>query len=303
MSEKGNDEEKVDSSIEEKDEEEEEEEAEEQKKDNKKFNQDIIELEEGEVEEEEQEQNKEISNNNEKNKYSKKTKKEDKNNTKITSKNSNESCNGIFINGIPYETKEEELRELFSKYGKIEILKLPKYQDSGRNIGYCHIYYSSPESASKALELDNYTLGKRYLNVSLANKSSDQLNESKKINPNDVPVDCLTAFIRNLPYETTEKDVGDKFRSCGKIKAIRFVYNSKNKKFKGFCYIDFKEHKSLLKALELNGKDFQGRKLQVDFEQNRPKKGFKYNYENLDSKYNREEINILNRKRKLKNKK
>ena len=292
MSEEESSKEKVDSP---KEEEESEEDYEEKKDKKEKGNPDIIDL-------DEEEDEKEISKKIEKNKHSKNSKKEDKKN-KNNSKISKESCNGIFINGIPYETKEEELRELFSRYGKIEIFKLPKYQDSGRNIGYCHIYYSSPESASKALELDNYTLGKRYLNVSLANKSSDQLNKSEKINPNDVPVDCLTAFIRNLPYETTEKEVGDKFRSCGKIKAIRFVYNSKNKKFKGFCYIDFKEHKSLLKALELNGKDFQGRKLQVDFEQNKPKKGFKYNYENLDSKYNREEINLLNRKRKLKNKK
>lgn len=231
----------------------------------------------------------------EKNNYKKKDKKKND--------NKNKTCNGIFINGIPYEATEDELRELFSPYGDIELIKLPKYQDSGRNIGYAHIYYTKAESASKALELDNCTMGKRYLNVSLANKNSEQLNKSEKINPNDVPIDCLTAFIRNLPYETTEKEVGDKFRSCGKIKDIRFVYNSKNKKFKGFCYIDFKEHRSLIKALELNGKDFQGRKLQVDYEQKKPKKGFKYNYNNLDSKYNREEINMLNRKRKLKNNK
>ena len=224
-------------------------------------------------------------------------------NKKSNNKKQNTSCNGIFINGIPYETTEDELKELFSPYGKIEQIKLPKYQDSGRNIGYCHIYYTTNESANKALELDNYTIGKRYLKVSLANKSSDELKKSDKINPNDVPVNCLTAFIRNLPYESTEKEIGDKFRSCGKIKGIRMVYNSKNKKFKGFCYIDFKEHNGLLKALELNGKDFQGRKLQVDYEQNKPKKGYKYNYQNLDSKYNREEINLLNRKRKLKHKK
>ena len=58
----------------------------------------------------------------------------------------------------------------------------------------------------------------------------------------------------------------------------------------------------MLYWFELNGKEFQGRKLQVDFEQNKPKKGFKYNYQNLDAKYNREEINLLNCKRKLKNK-
>ena len=222
---------------------------------------------------------------------------------KSNNKKGNTSCNGIFINGIPYETTEDELKKLFSPYGDIEQIKLPKYQDSGRNIGYCHIYYSSNESANKALELDNYTIGKRYLKVSLANKSSDELKKSDKINPNDVPVNCITAFIRNLPYESTEKEIGDKFRSCGKIKGIRMVYNSKNKKFKGFCYIDFKEHNGLLKALELNGKDFQGRKLQVDYEENKPKKGYKYNYQNLDIKYNRDEINLLNRKRKLKHKK
>ena len=257
-------------------------------------------------EQEEKEEDKEtqqIININEEEKKAKKEQKKSKIDKKGKNNKTSKRCNGIFINGIPYETTEDELRELFSPYGNIEIIKLPKYQDSGRNIGYCHIYYTSPDSASKALELDNYTLGKRYLNVSLANKNSDELNENEKINPNDVPIDCITAFIRNLPYEATEKEVGDKFRSCGKIKEIRFVYNSQTKKFKGFCYIDFKEHKSLLKALELNGKEFQGRKLQVDFEQKKPKKGFKYYYQNMDSKYNREKINLLNRKRKMKNKK
>jgi len=257
---------------------------------------------EKEEEEEDGKESQEIIDINE-NKDDSKNKNKKKKKEKDNKKNENKSCNGIFINGIPYEATEDELREIFSPYGEIELIKLPKYQDSGRNIGYAHIYYTSPKSASKALELDNYTMGKRYLNVSLANKNSEQLNKSEKINPNDVPIDCLTAFIRNLPYETTEKEVGDKFRSCGKIKDIRFVYNSKNKKFKGFCYIDFKEHRSLIKALELNGKDFQGRKLQVDYEQKKPKKGFKYNYNNLDSKYNREEINMLNRKRNLKNNK
>ncbi len=222
---------------------------------------------------------------------------------KTKSNSINTECNGIYISGIPYETKEEELDQLFSKYGKIEQIKLPKYQDSGRNIGYCHIYFSTSESAKKSLELDNYTLGKRYLKVSLAKMNSEELNKTEKIDKSSVPVDCLTAFIRNLPYNSTEKEVGDKFRSCGKIKGIRFVYNSKTKQFKGFCYIDFKEHNGLLKALELNGKEFNGRKLQVDFEQSKPRKGYKFNYSNLDANYNKDELNMLNRKRKIKNKK
>ena len=286
MSDKESEKEKISSKEEEEEEENNDEKEKEEEEEDGKESQEIIDINENKDDSKE-----------------KKDKKKNKKKEKDNKKKENKSCNGIFINGIPYEATEDELREIFSPYGEIELIKLPKYQDSGRNIGYAHIYYTSPKSASKALELDNYTMGKRYLNVSLANKNSEQLNKSEKINPNDVPIDCLTAFIRNLPYETTEKEVGDKFRSCGKIKDIRFVYNSKNKKFKGFCYIDFKEHRSLIKALELNGKDFQGRKLQVDYEQKKPKKGFKYNYNNLDSKYNREEINMLNRKRNLKNNK
>ena len=226
---------------------------------------------------------------------------EDKNNNNNNENNEKEILtNGIFISGLPYETTEDELKDIFKKYGEITEIKLPKYQDSGKNIGYCHIYFSSKNSAKNSLEMDHNYIGKRYITVELANLNSDELKiESKgKTNSSDIPTNCLTCFIKNLPYDITEKEVGDKFRACGKIKAIRFVYNSKNKNFKGFCFIDFIEHKSLLKALELNGKLFKGRKLIVDYETNKPKKGYKYNNNTIDEKYNKEHLYLLNRKRK-----
>ena len=78
----------------------------------------------------------------------KKEKQKKQKNKKSNDQKSKEPCNGIFINGIPYETTEDELKELFSPFGEIEQIKLPKYQDSGRNIGYCHIYYTSVDSAN-----------------------------------------------------------------------------------------------------------------------------------------------------------
>jgi RNA recognition motif-containing protein len=61
--------------------------------------------------------------------------------------NNNDKC--IFISGIPYETTEEQLREIFAPCGLIKIIKLPKYQDSGRNIGYAHIYFKKNKSVEK----------------------------------------------------------------------------------------------------------------------------------------------------------
>ena len=271
---------------EEKEEEEEEEIEEKEEEENEEKEEDENEIKEEEENEEKKEDKKE------------KNKKENKKIDKIKKK-----TNGIFISGIPYLTTEGELIDLFSKYGTITEIKLPKYQDSGKNRGYCHIYYESKKSALKALELNNYTIGKRYLIVEMAKMNKEELNDEiktkkqNKINQSKVSINCTTAFVKNLPYDISEKEVGDKFRSCGKIKSLRFVYNSKNKKFKGFCFIEFNEHKSLLKALELNGKEFKGRILKVDFDEGKPKKSYKYNNEHLEPKYNREQIIMLNRKR------
>ena len=128
-----------DKNKEEKDEiEQEENEEEEENEEQDKKNPDIINIEESEDEDDKDD---ELLKNQEKNQEKKKGKK-DKSNVK----KANNSCNGIFINGIPYETTEEELKKLFSPYGEIEQIKLPKYQDSGRNIGgyikFCrNIYY------------------------------------------------------------------------------------------------------------------------------------------------------------------
>lgn len=85
-----------------------------------------------------------------------------------------------------------------------------------------------------------------------------------------------TLFVRNLPYDLKEEELGDFFMSCGKIENVRFVYNSQNGNFKGFAYIDFKNTTSLFSAILFQGKEFKGRKIVVDIEQGKPKAGFKY---------------------------
>ena len=196
---------------------------------------------------------------------------------------------GIFIMGLPYETTETELKNIFSKYGDIIKIKLPKYQNTNKNVGHCYIYFNNEQSAIKSLELNRRKIGKRYMEISLSKPITNHYKEKKDIDPDDVPLDCKTAFVKNLNYNITEQEVDEKFKTCGEINAIRFVYDNMTNKFKGFCYIDFKEHKGLLKALKLNGNFFGGRKIKVDYEQGKPKKG-KLTDDN-------EEFNMLNRKR------
>jgi nucleolin len=59
------------------------------------------------------------------------------------------STKTVFISGLPYETTEEELRQLFEGCGIIKEIKIPKYQDTGRNIGYAHLSFKKNKGVTK----------------------------------------------------------------------------------------------------------------------------------------------------------
>lgn len=60
----------------------------------------------------------------------------------------------VFVSGIPYECSEQEFKDFFGDLAKgIKEIKMPRYQDSGRCIGYAHITMSTPEGTQKVLEM------------------------------------------------------------------------------------------------------------------------------------------------------
>lgn len=86
----------------------------------------------------------------------------------------------IFVSGLSYESTEKDIRKFFEKCGEIDKIKLPKYQDSDRNIGYCHITFETQEEAAKGLKLDGERLGGRYLKINWS-KGAKSYKSSKKI--------------------------------------------------------------------------------------------------------------------------
>ena len=106
-------------------------------------------------------------------------------------------------------------------------------------------------------------MGERYIEINYAKGGKLSQPQLPKTQPN---TNCRTIFIKNLPYDCTEDEVGNLFKHCGKIESIRFAKNTLNKNFKGlfwlrFGYIDFAEAKALEKAIKLNGEKFKGRTL------------------------------------------
>ena len=72
----------------------------------------------------------------------------------------------LYIGGLSYEVKEEELKELFEQAGTVESVKIITDRETGRCKGFAFVEMMEDEGAQKAKEMFNdYTFKERKLVV------------------------------------------------------------------------------------------------------------------------------------------
>ena len=75
----------------------------------------------------------------------------------------------IFVGGLPYQTNDEQLHQIFSSYGDISSAKVITDRDSGRSKGFGFVEMNDDEAAKKAIaELHEAELGGRTITVNEA---------------------------------------------------------------------------------------------------------------------------------------
>ncbi len=81
----------------------------------------------------------------------------------------------IYVGNLSYETKEEDLKELFAQAGTVASVALIKDRDTGQSKGFAFIEMSNQSEAEKAIQMFNsYTLGNRPLKVNLARPKEER---------------------------------------------------------------------------------------------------------------------------------
>ncbi|XP_030512934.1 multiple RNA-binding domain-containing protein 1 isoform X1 [Rhodamnia argentea] len=91
----------------------------------------------------------------------------------------------LFVRNLPYTASEEELEELFSKFGKIAEVHVVVDKITRRSKGFAYIQYALPESALRALEELDYAIFQgRLLHVlpalqKTASKKQDDLTSNQ----------------------------------------------------------------------------------------------------------------------------
>jgi len=76
----------------------------------------------------------------------------------------------LYIGNVPYETKEEELKEFFKSY-LIESVSIPRNPRTDRPVGYAFVDVSTPSEAERAIaELSGKVINERKVSVQPARK-------------------------------------------------------------------------------------------------------------------------------------
>jgi len=70
--------------------------------------------------------------------------------------------------------------------------------------------------------------------------------------------DSRTIFVMQLSQRVRSRDVEEFFSAVGKIKDVKLIVCNKTRRFKGICYVEFKELDSVPLALGLNGQKLLG---------------------------------------------
>jgi len=73
-------------------------------------------------------------------------------------------------------------------------------------------------------------------------------------------------FIGNLPANTSEKDLQTLFSEFGTVRSFKLVMDVFSGQCKGFGFIEMEGHEARAAIAGLNGKDFNGKPMKVNFE-------------------------------------
>ena len=87
----------------------------------------------------------------------------------------------FYVGNLLFDVTEDDLRELFGKFGEITGVRLIMYKGPGKSKGFAFIEMSSEEDARKAIEeMDGTEYRERTLRVREAHPKKAQSGKSKK---------------------------------------------------------------------------------------------------------------------------
>jgi len=180
--------------------------------------------------------------------------------------------NNLYVKNFPKEWKQEQLEQMFAKFGKLNSVKIEQ-DDKGESKGFAFVCFQESEEAKQAIEQLNGTKlnNGNELYVAKFEKKSERTKKLKiemsKTNVQDNN-QKKNLYIKYIDESVNEEMLRKEFEVFGKITSIKIQVESVTKGDKeylvhrGYGFVSYEKPEEALKALEnMNGKSLAGKPL------------------------------------------
>ena len=183
-----------------------------------------------------------------------------------------EAFEELFVRNLSFKTTEESLANFFMKFGDVEVARILTDKSTGKSRGIAFVKFYEKKAAYEAMKSkDDLNLDSRQLQIRYSNDKSYQSGQASAGDKKpSYQGDRHSIFVGNLSFKCNENSIRKHFSSCGNVVDIRLAKRDDGK-LKGFAHVDFDSEEGVQKALELNGKELDGRPLKIDV--STPKQG------------------------------
>ena len=168
----------------------------------------------------------------------------------------------IYIGELPPNVDQFELNQFILSQGKFNIESL-YVKNAKENKSFAYVKFKTSQEAIRAVKTLHLKPFKNYIIKAEPFKQGSQTDKTK----NDANL-----FVKNLPKETTPKDLYDLFCKFGNIISINLKRDNKDECL-GYGYVNFELEKSAADAINgLNQTDYKGQTLSVSLFKSREKR-------------------------------
>src|SRR5260370_9475268 len=85
----------------------------------------------------------------------------------------------LYVGNLPYDISDDQLNEMFTKFGTPDSAKVITDRDTGRSKGFGFVEFSNGDQAKQALSLNGTDFGGRSLTVNEARPKNDNAGGSR----------------------------------------------------------------------------------------------------------------------------
>eukprot|EP00347_Sterkiella_histriomuscorum_P002356 403368470 len=169
----------------------------------------------------------------------------------------------IIVKNIPYHTKEQDIREVFERYGVLKRLLLSPFNTLAL------VEYDNEKQAKTAMKnLQNHKINYimpiylEYAPVIISKSAALTKEDEKKVQEKEVEEQKQqedndqkgerTIFVKNLNFSTVEEQLEQVFKEAkvGKILSCKIVKNNENQLSRGYGFVELESKEMAEKAIK-----------------------------------------------------